>query len=41
MLKELVDDDLEQLALMSKDADAKVGHKTADTSFFGYKSILQ
>ena len=40
MLKELVDDDLEQLALMSQDADAKVGHKTADTSFFGYKTHL-
>ena len=40
MLKELVDDDLEQLALLSKDADAKVGHKTADTSFFGYKTHL-
>ncbi|MCB8816350.1 IS1182 family transposase [Desulfosporosinus shakirovi] len=40
MLKELVDDDLEQLALSSKDADAKVGHKTADTSFFGYKTHI-
>lgn len=40
MLKELVDDDLEQLALLSQDADAKVGHKTADTSFFGYKTHL-
>ena len=40
MLKELVDDDLEQLALLSKDADAKVGHKTADTSFFGYKTHI-
>lgn len=40
MLKELVDDDLEQLVLLSKDADAKVGHKTADTSFFGYKTHM-
>lgn len=40
MLKELVDDDLEQLALLSQDTDAKVGHKTADTSFFGYKTHL-
>ncbi|MCI8622027.1 MAG: hypothetical protein HFJ50_10440 [Clostridia bacterium] len=24
----------------SKDKDAKVGHKTADTSFFGYKMRL-
>lgn len=40
MLKELVEDDQEQLALISQDTDAKVGHKTADTSFFGYKTHL-
>jgi len=40
MLKELVDDDLEQLTQMSQDTDAKVGHKTADTSFFGYKTHI-
>jgi IS5 family transposase len=40
MLKELVEDDLEQLELLSRDTDAKVGHKTADTSFFGYKTHL-
>ncbi len=40
MLKELVNDDLEQLALISQDADARVGHKTADTSFFGYKTHI-
>jgi hypothetical protein len=40
MLKELVDDDLEQLSLVSQDTDAKVGHKTADTSFFGYKTHI-
>jgi IS5 family transposase len=40
MLKELVDDDLEQIALLSQDADAKIGHKTADTSFFGYKTHI-
>jgi hypothetical protein len=40
MLKELVEDDLEELDLLSKDSDAKVGHKTADTSFFGYKTHL-
>lgn len=40
MLKEIVDDDLEQLAKMSQDTDAKVGHKTADTSFFGYKTHI-
>ena len=39
MLKELVQDDIEQLNL-SKDVDAKVGHKTADTSFFGYKTHI-
>ncbi len=38
-LQEAVEDDLEQLAV-SKDEDAKVGHKTADTSFFGYKTHL-
>lgn len=40
MLKEIVEDDLEQLEMASRDADAKVGHKTADTSFFGYKTHL-
>ncbi|WP_409293864.1 IS1182 family transposase [Peribacillus sp. SCS-26] len=39
LLKETVSDDLEQLQC-SKDQDAKVGHKTADTSFFGYKTHL-
>ncbi|MFL0253353.1 transposase, partial [Clostridium neuense] len=39
LLKESVDDDIEQLTL-SKDEDAKVGHKTADTSFFGYKTHI-
>lgn len=39
LLKENIEDDLEQLDL-SKDADAKVGHKTADTSFFGYKTHI-
>ncbi len=39
ILQETVEDDLEQLAL-SKDADARIGHKTADTSFFGYKTHL-
>jgi len=40
MLKKLVDNDLEQLVLLSKDADEKVGHKTTDTSFFGYKTHM-
>jgi hypothetical protein len=38
-LTEAIEDDLEQLAL-SKDEDARVGHKTADTAFFGYKTHL-
>jgi len=39
LLEETVNDDLDQLAL-SKDQDARVGHKTYDTSFFGYKTHL-
>lgn len=39
LLKETVEDDLEQLKL-SNDLDAKLGHKTADTSFFGYKTHI-
>lgn len=38
-LNEAIEDDLEQLAF-SKDADARVGHKTADSSFFGYKTHI-
>jgi len=38
-LTEAINDDLENLKL-SKDEDAKVGHKTEDSSFFGYKSHL-
>lgn len=38
-LKETVEDDIEHLQI-SKDQDAKVGHKTADSSFFGYKTHL-
>lgn len=41
LLEELLQDDKEQLALTSStDPDAKTGHKTADTSFFGYKTHL-
>ncbi len=40
LLKETVEDDLEQLSF-SKDEDAKVGHKIADTSFLVIKLILQ
>jgi len=39
LLKETVADDIEQLQC-SKDQDAKIGHKTADSSFFGYKTHL-
>jgi transposase len=39
LLKELVEDDIEMLEF-NKDNDAKVGHKTADTSFFGYKTHI-
>lgn len=38
-LDEIVDDHLHDLKL-SKDEDAKTGHKTADTSFFGYKTHI-
>lgn len=39
LLKETVTDDLEQLQI-SEDPDAKLGHKSADSSFFGYKTHL-
>ncbi|GGB63836.1 hypothetical protein GCM10011409_46110 [Lentibacillus populi] len=39
ILKETVEDDIEHLQI-SKDKDAKVGHKTKDTSFFGYKTHI-
>lgn len=39
LLKETVADDLEQLRI-SVDQDAKVGHKSADSSFFGYKTHI-
>jgi hypothetical protein len=39
LLKETVEDTQEHYTL-SKDMDAKIGHKTADSSFFGYKSHL-
>jgi len=39
LLEETVADDMEKLSL-SKDEDAKVGHKTYDTSFFGYKTHI-
>lgn len=39
LLKEMVEDNNYNLAL-SKDKDARVGHKTADSSFFGYKTHI-
>lgn len=39
LLKETLDDDTEHLQI-SADEDAKVGHKTADSSFFGYKTHI-
>lgn len=39
LFKETIADNVEQLNC-SKDQDAKVGHKTADSSFFGYKTHL-
>lgn len=38
-LKEIVEDHHEQLRI-STDPDARIGHKTADSSFFGYKTHL-
>lgn len=39
VLKETLEDDIEHLQI-SQDVDAKVGHKSADTSFFGYKTHI-
>lgn len=39
LLKEIVQDDVEHLRI-SEDKDAKTGHKTADSSFFGYKTHI-
>lgn len=39
LLQETIEDDLEHLKT-SMDEDAKIGHKTADTSFFGYKTHI-
>jgi len=42
VLKEVVEDYTEQLTQMtcSTDPDARLGHKTADSSFFGYKTHI-
>ena len=39
LLKETVDDTREKY-MFSKDRDAKIGHKSSDSSFFGYKTHL-
>lgn len=39
LLKETLQDDIEHLQI-SQDKDAKIGHKTVDTSFFGYKTHI-
>lgn len=39
LLEEAVKDDLEHLET-SRDDDARTGHKTADTAFFGYKAHI-
>ena len=39
ILKETLEDDIEHLRIM-EDQDAKIGHKTADSSFFGYKTHI-
>lgn len=39
LLKETIHDDIEHMQT-SEDKDAKVGHKTADSSFFGYKTHI-
>jgi len=39
LLEETLQDEVEHLAI-SEDADAKIGHKTADSSFFGYKTHI-
>jgi transposase len=39
LLKETIADDIEHLRI-SEDQDARVGHKSADSSFFGYKTHL-
>ncbi len=39
ILKEVLEDNIEHLKT-SKDNDARIGHKTADSSFFGYKTHI-
>lgn len=39
LLKEAVED-IQENVILSKDTDAKIGHKSAESSFFGYKTHL-
>ena len=39
LLEETLEDDIHHLSI-SQDSDTKVGHKTVDTSFFGYKTHI-
>ena len=39
LLKESLDD-TQQAYIVSKDTDARIGHKSADSSFFGYKTHI-
>lgn len=39
LLRETIDDNIDHLQ-NSEDADARIGHKTADSSFFGYKTHI-
>lgn len=39
LLKETIEDTQDNCVL-SKDMDAKIGHKSADSSFFGYKTHI-
>lgn len=39
LLQEMIEDNLEHMKL-SADEDARTGHKSADTSFFGYKTHI-
>lgn len=39
LLKETLNDNIEHLQI-SEDEDARIGHKTSDTSFFGYKTHI-
>ncbi len=39
LLEEILEDDVEHLKML-KDGETKIGHKTADSSFFGYKTHI-